>query len=318
MQTTSIYAPCQLHILILPLASAQSLWILPCRHCRSFLKSAGLAAHQLLIDTACSKARQFVTQDPLRSQDLRRLDHASFQRSPVPGSIVASMLSPAVDHASRPAPGEAPHPDGTWLPASPTLMDQHGIIDVFVDSTGIVENSHEFIVHSFGCGPCRYWISPLRTPADATRIITARLRRTEATVLWPQDAPCLPGLPIHAVVLPTATLSTLHWSMLAVSSPLVEPAFGPFISHPPCGWTRLSRMRWPVAKFASRLPVQWLTASVATAISAQTPESLLLPSMPRVARAATAFSATQRRFLIYRASSRRSCAFQPLLRRQPR
>ena len=43
----------------------------------------------------------FATQDPLRSQDLRRFDHASFQRSPVPGSIVASMLSPAVDHPTK-------------------------------------------------------------------------------------------------------------------------------------------------------------------------------------------------------------------------
>ena len=155
-----------------------------------------------------------ITQDPLRSQDLRRFDHASFQRSPVPGSIVASMLSPAVDHPNRPASGEAPHPDGTWLPASPTLTDQHGIIDVFVDTASIGVDLHEFIVHSLGCGPRRYWISSFRTPADATRIITAGLRRTEATVLWPQDAPCLPGLPIHAVVLPTATPAHQHFALV--------------------------------------------------------------------------------------------------------
>ena len=117
--------------------------------------------------------------------------------------------------------------------------------------------------------------------------------------------------------LPRQHINILHWSMLAVFSPLVEPASGPFLSRPPCGWTRLSRMHWPAAKFASRLLVQRLTASVATEISAQTPESLPLPSTLRVARAATIFLATQRRFLIYRASSRRSCASQPLLRRLP-
>ena len=95
----------------------------------------------------------------------------------------------AIGQPTRPAPGDTfrDRPDGTWLPANPSLVDQHGMADVYVDTQHFGFSLYEVIEHSLGRGPCRFWTSPLRTPADISRIITATLRHSESTLLWPQD-----------------------------------------------------------------------------------------------------------------------------------
>ena len=64
----------------------------------------------------------------------------------------------------------------------------------------------------------------MRTPDYISRVITGRLRLTESTMLWPQDAPCLQGLPFHVIVLPTATPA--HQSFALVDARRVFPTGG--------------------------------------------------------------------------------------------
>ena len=102
----------------------------------------------------------FIIHDPYRGQDLRRFDHASFHRAPTGGSQLASLRSPAVGQPSRPAGSDAgrEQDEGLWLPVNPSMVEEHGITTVFVDTQRFGSSLCEIIVHSFGRGPCRFWI----------------------------------------------------------------------------------------------------------------------------------------------------------------
>ena len=167
-----------------------------------------------------------VVQDPWRPQALRHSDSASFHREPVDRYQTASLTTPAIGQPARPSREESllNIADGVWLPVNPALLDEQGIADVFIDTERPGIQLREVIAHSFGRGPCRFWISSLRTPADLSRIITARLRHAESTLLWPQVAPCLPGLPCHVVVLPAATPANQHFAL--VDARRVHPTGG--------------------------------------------------------------------------------------------
>ena len=104
------------------------------------------------------------------------------------------------------------------------MVEEHGVANVFVDTQHFGPPACEVIAHSFGRGPCRFWISHLRTPADISRIIAGRLRLAESTLLWPRDAPCLPGFPLHVAVLPPATPA--HQCFALVDARRVFPTGG--------------------------------------------------------------------------------------------
>ena len=149
--------------------------------------------------------------DPLVALDLRHVDHASYVQAPVmfadaPSSLHSVASGPDFVLAARPS---------VWLDSASTPPDEHGISTVFVDAHDpTLTELRELIVHSFGREPCRFWVSPLHRPETLTSLVTARLRTQESTFIWPDFAPCLPGLPLHVIVLPVASPAGSYFALV--------------------------------------------------------------------------------------------------------